>query len=378
MILQPLLDAVLVDLGGTVVVEAPPGTPVTDLQVELRPGVLDDLRAIAADVRLGAVTNTTVMVEAEVRALLVDAGVDELLEVLVTSVDAGTAKPHPAPLELALRRLGLDDPSRVLYVGDQPTDAEAAEAAGMPYADIDGGTIALAISSWVERSAGSRFEAARGAVVPTDCTASSDAGSHQARLTKPPGSLGRLEAASMQLAAIARVSPPPVPDPAVIAVFAADHGVLASGVSPWPQEVTAQMVANFTTGGAAVNVLARHAGAQVDVIDVGVATPLLTEGGVFRRRVASGTADLSQGPAMTRIEALLALDVGAELAGRAIAGGAGCLITGDMGIGNTTPSAALIAAITGRPPVDVTGRGAGADDVVLARKVAVIESALER
>ena len=378
MILQPLLDAVLVDLGGTVVVEAPAGTPVSDLQVELRPGVLDDLRAIAADVRLGAVTNTAVMVEAEVRAQLADVGVDPLLEVLVTSVDAGAAKPDPAALGIALERLGLDDPSRVLYVGDQPSDAEAADAAGMPYADVDGGTISMAISSWVERVAGSRFEAARGAVVPTDCTASADAGVHQGRLTKPPGSLGRLEAASMQLAAIARTSPPPVPEPAVIAVFAADHGVLASGVSPWPQEVTAQMVANFTTGGAAVNVLARHAGAEVEVIDVGVATPLLTEGGVFRRRVAAGTADLATGPAMTRTEALLALDVGAETAGRAIAAGARCLITGDMGIGNTTPSAALIAAITGRPPAEVTGRGAGADDVVLARKIDVIEGALER
>ena len=126
MILQPLLDAVLVDLGGTVVVEAAPGTPVADLRVELRSGVIDDLRAILHDVRLGAVTNTAVMTEADVRALLADVGVDDLLEVVVTSVDAGAAKPDPAPLELALRRLGLDDPSRVLYVGDQPTDAAAA------------------------------------------------------------------------------------------------------------------------------------------------------------------------------------------------------------------------------------------------------------
>ncbi len=191
MILQPLLDAVLVDLGGTVVVEAPPGTPVADLRVELRPGVLDDLRAIAADIRLGAVTNTAVMGEADVRALLVDAEIDGLLEVVVTSVDAGAAKPDPASLELALHRLGIDDPSRVLYVGDQPTDAEAAEAAGMPYADVAGGTIALAISTWVERVAGERFEAARGRVAPVDGNAAADGRrppgpSHQAsRLPRP-------------------------------------------------------------------------------------------------------------------------------------------------------------------------------------------------
>jgi nicotinate-nucleotide--dimethylbenzimidazole phosphoribosyltransferase len=384
-ILQPLLDAVLVDLGGTVV-ESPPASEASDpaavgaavAAVELRPEALDDLSAIARDVRLGAVSNTEHEGEADLRALLAPTGVDGLLEVLVTSVDAGAAKPDPAPLLLALERLGLDDPSRVLFVGDQATDAAAAAAAGMPYADVAGGTIAAAVRTWIERVAGSRFEAARGSVEATDCAAFDDAGSHQARLTKPPGSLGRLEAASLQLAAIARTSPPPVPEPAEIAVFAADHGVLAAGVSPWPQEVTAQMVANFTTGGAAVNVLARHAGADVVVIDVGVATPLLTEGGVIRRRVARGTADLAHGPAMSRLEALLALDVGADVAARAVAGGVACLITGDMGIGNTTPSAALIAAITGRPPAEVTGRGAGADDVVLARKVAVIETALER
>ena len=338
-ILQPLLDAVLVDLGGTVVVEAAPGTPVADLQVELRSGVIDDLRAIVHDVRLGAVTNTAVMTEADVRALLADVGVDDLLEVLVTSVDAGAAKPDPAPLELALRRLGLDDPSRVLYVGDQPTDAAAAEAAGMPYADIADGTIALAVSrgssGWP--AVGSKRPGVRSS--PPMAPPLAEAGAHQARLTKPPGSLGRLEALGIQLAAIAGVCPPPVPEPAVVAVFAGDHGVLAAGVSPWPQEVTAQMVANFCAGGAAVNVLARHAGAEV-------------AGGRRRRRhpdCSPARAGLlppqgpppapptwPPGPAMTPHEALLALDVGAEVAAEAVAGGARCLVTGDMGIGNTT------------------------------------------
>ena len=376
MTLQPLLDAVLVDLGGTVVDEAPPATPVAELPVRFRPHAVEDLAAIAAQVPLGAVTNTATMTESDVRALLEPSGVDPLLTVLVTSVDVGTAKPDPEPLLVALARLGLTDPGRVLFVGDQPTDAEAAAGAGMPYADVAGGTIGDAVNAWVERTAGERFEAARGQVRPTDPVAAADATAHQDRLTKPPGALGRLESASIQLAAIARTSPPPVPEPAVIVVFAADHGVLASGVSPWPQDVTAQMVANFSAGGAAVNVLARHVGAHVEVVDVGVATPLMVE--VIGRKVAAGTADLARGPAMTRTEVLLALDVGAEAASRAVASGAACLLTGDMGIGNTTPSAAIIAAITGRPPAEVTGRGAGADDVVLARKIEVIEHALER
>ncbi len=404
MTLQPLLDAVLVDLGGTVVDEAPPATPVADLRVQFRPRAIDDLVWIAGQVRLGAVSNTATMTEFDVRALLEPSGVSGLLEVLVTSIDVGVAKPDPQPLLTAMNQLELVDPGRVLYVGDQPTDAEAAQAAGMPYVDVGDGTIADAIHAWIERIAGEQFEAARGRLRPGDPAAAVDATAHQARLTKPPGALGRLEAISVQLASIARVSPPPVPEPAVVVVFAADHGVLASGVSPWPQEVTAQMVANFCAGGAAINVLARHVGARVEVVDVGVATPLLVpsaaEAGsapladsladpasgahglagaeVVGRKVAFGTADLAHGPAMTRTQVLLALDVGVEAAARAIASGARCLLTGDMGIGNTTPSAAIIAAITGRPAAEVTGRGAGADDAVLAHKIEVIERALER
>jgi nicotinate-nucleotide--dimethylbenzimidazole phosphoribosyltransferase len=167
-----------------------------------------------------------------------------------------------------------------------------------------------------------------------------------------------------------------------VAVFAADHGVLAQGVSPWPQEVTAQMVANFLAGGAAINVIARQTGAQVVVVDVGVATPLDDSfngaTGLLRRKVRPGTADFTATTAMSADEARDALDVGAEVAADLVAGGAKCLVTGDMGIGNTTAAAALIAALTGRPPAEVTGRGTGIDDATLAHKVAVVEAALAR
>jgi nicotinate-nucleotide--dimethylbenzimidazole phosphoribosyltransferase len=161
-------------------------------------------------------------------------------------------------------------------------------------------------------------------------------------------------------------------------VFAGDHGVLDEGVTPWPQEVTAQMVAAFCAGGAAVNVLARHAGAEVTVIDVGVASVLPPAPGLQLRKVRAGTANLAVGPAMTVEEAGRALDVGASVAADAVAAGARCLVTGDMGIGNTTASAALIAAFTGRPAVDVTGRGTGVDDPTWRRKVSVVERALTR
>ena len=200
----------------------------------------------------------------------------------------------------------------------------------------------------------------------------------QDTLTKPPGALGRLEDAGVQLAAIARRCPPPIPEPAVVAVFAGDHGVLEQGVSPWPAEVTAQMVLNFLSGGAAVNVLARHAGAEVVVVDVGVASPLPEAPGLVHAKVRLGTADLATEAAMSLDEARRALDVGASF-GRDLAGrGFGCLVMGDMGIGNTTPSAALIAALTGRPVAEVTGRGTGIDDAMLVRKIEVIEKGLER
>ena len=198
------------------------------------------------------------------------------------------------------------------------------------------------------------------------------------RLTKPRGSLGRLEDIGVQLAGIAGECPPPVPERATVAVFAGDHGVLAEGVTPWPQEVTAQMVANFCAGGAAVNVLARQAAVDVVVVDVGVAADLPDAPGLLRRKVRAGTANLAVEPAMTAAECERAVAVGREVAADLVAAGARCLITGDMGIGNTTASAALIAGYTGRPAEEVTGRGTGVDDATLGRKVDVVERAVAR
>ena len=211
-----------------------------------------------------------------------------------------------------------------------------------------------------------------------DSAAERAAIAHQDRLTKPRGALGDLEAVGIRLAAISGAMPPPIPHPAAVAVFAGDHGVLAQGVTPWPQEVTAQMVANFVAGGAAINVLARQMGASVTVVDVGVASELDDAPGLLRRKIRAGTRDLAIGPAMTADEVEGALDVGADVARALVVGGARALVTGDMGIGNTTAAAAIIAALTGRPAAEVTGRGTGIDDATLARKIAVIDRALAR
>jgi nicotinate-nucleotide--dimethylbenzimidazole phosphoribosyltransferase len=196
-------------------------------------------------------------------------------------------------------------------------------------------------------------------------------------MTKPPGSLGVLEDVAAQLAGIAGTCPAPLPLPAAVAVFAGDHGVHAQGVTPWPQEVTAQMVANFVAGGAVVNAFAAQLGADVVVVDVGVAAPLDPAPGLLDRKVRPGTADLAVGPAMTLAEARRAVEAGIEVA-TTLAADHGALITGDMGITNTTASAALICAFTGGSAEQVTGRGTGVDDPTLARKVEVVRRAVAR
>ena len=221
----------------------------------------------------------------------------------------------------------------------------------------------------------------RAASEPLDEAAMAAARAHLDRLTKPPGSLGRLERLVEQLAGITGSSTPRVDRPAVV-VFAGDHGVTARGVSAYPSDVTAQMVANFIGGGAAINVLADAAGAELVVVDVGVAgvLPAADERAarLVRARVRSGTRDMTLEPAMTREEADAAIAVGREVVGALIERGCDAVALGEMGIGNTTAASALVAALTGRPPLLVTGRGTGLDDEAVRRKVAVIEEALGR
>ena len=198
---------------------------------------------------------------------------------------------------------------------------------------------------------------------------------HLDSLTKPAGSLGRLEEIALRLALL-RGGAPEVCHP-VIFTFAADHGVAAEGVSAYPQVVTAQMVENFLRGGAAVNVLARQAGARLVVADFGVAAPLERSERLVACPIGPGTANIAAGPAMTREQAVRAIETGAALAQQALDAGADLLATGEMGIGNTTVASAIAAALTGGAPERVTGRGTGVDDATLVRKVAVVRRALE-
>ena len=216
------------------------------------------------------------------------------------------------------------------------------------------------------------------AVAPVDRAAAAAARNRHASLAKPPGSLGRLEALGAQLAAIAGRCPPPVPSAPTVVVAAGDHGVHAQGVSDWPQTVTAAMVATMADDGAAVNAIARAVGAAVTVLDVGTVRGGAAPEGVRDVRVRPGTRDLTAEPAMTESECVDAIATGTRTARELLDAGADLLVTGEVGIANTTASAALYVALADVAPVAVVGRGANLDDARVPIKQKVVAEALAR
>lgn len=214
-----------------------------------------------------------------------------------------------------------------------------------------------------------------GKIKPVDLEASIRCKQHLDNLTKPPGSLGVLEEIAQKLAAINGEIKPKLPKKTVV-LMAGDHGVVAEGVSAYPQEVTPQMVMNFLSGGAAMNVLARHVDAELIVVDIGVAVDLPGHPCLQNRKVAYGTNNLAKGPAMTRNQAVAALECGIDVAEECIARGTGIFGTGEMGIGNTTSSAAITAVYSGEDIAAVCGRGTGLDDGKLQNKIRVIREAI--
>jgi nicotinate-nucleotide--dimethylbenzimidazole phosphoribosyltransferase len=213
------------------------------------------------------------------------------------------------------------------------------------------------------------------AIGELDAEAIRRAEERQSQLTKPAGSLGRLESLALQLAGITHRDRPRL-GPATVVVMAADHGVTEEGVSAYPASVTGQMIANFLAGGAAINVIARVVRARVVVVDMGTFEPAPGDEPLIRKRIGSGTANLARGPAMTRSQATASVEAGIEVAELLVDRRAGILCAGEMGIGNTTAASAIVAALSGRRAATVTGRGTGIDDQALERKVRVIESAL--
>ncbi|GIO63658.1 nicotinate-nucleotide--dimethylbenzimidazole phosphoribosyltransferase [Paenibacillus cineris] len=211
-------------------------------------------------------------------------------------------------------------------------------------------------------------------IQPLDEAASKEAAAHIANLTVPPGSLGKLESLAIQLAGITGETKPLFERKEVI-IMAADHGVCEEGVSAFPQEVTPQMILNFLAGGAAVNVLSRLAGADIVCVDIGVKSDL-AHPQLVSRKVRYGTANMAKGPAMTREEAEQSILTGIAVVEEAVAQGVRIFVTGEMGIGNTTASSAVMCALTGTPVKEAAGRGTGLTDERLLHKIGVIEKAL--
>jgi nicotinate-nucleotide--dimethylbenzimidazole phosphoribosyltransferase len=212
-------------------------------------------------------------------------------------------------------------------------------------------------------------------IKPLDQKAMAAAQARQDLLTKPQGSLGMLEEISIRLAGIQGKDLPQIKNK-VIVIMAGDHGVVAEKVGNWPQEVTTQMVTNFLSGGAGINVLTRHIGARVVIVDMGIASDLPSSSKLISRKIARGTQNIARGPAMTYEQAIRSIETGIEIVNDEIDRGLDIVGTGDMGIGNTTSSSAICAVITGNSPAEVTGRGTGITNVQLEHKTAVIKQAI--
>jgi nicotinate-nucleotide--dimethylbenzimidazole phosphoribosyltransferase len=222
----------------------------------------------------------------------------------------------------------------------------------------------------------SKLESCLASIAPVDRNIHAAIQAHLDDLTKPQGSLGRLETLAMRYA-LARGTASPRLARKRICCFAADHGVVAEGVSAYPKEVTPQMVLNMLRGGAAINVLCRHAGAELRVVDMGVDYDFGSPVGLLDRKVCHGTRNFTQGPAMTETETCQAIEAGIALADDAATDGVDLLGTGEMGIANSTPAAALMAVYLGLPVEELTGRGTGVDDEGLRRKQSAIRLAME-
>jgi nicotinate-nucleotide--dimethylbenzimidazole phosphoribosyltransferase len=367
-------DCVLFDLGNTLIAQENPGMPYQDLKVQVLPGVQQLLDELHGKVKLGIVSNTKTITAADIKSKLQTVGLDKYFESIIATAEFGAHKPDPAPITAAIEQLKCSA-ERTLYIGDIETDKQAALAAGAHFA-YAGPNLYESIKQYALHS-DSAFERA----INTRSTFSQEHFEAVRKefdgLAKPVGSLGRLENIAAQIAGITHSHTPTV-DPAAIALFGADHGIAADdSVTPWPQAITGMMLEVMGDNKAAVSVLADVADVYVQIINVGAVTDSKSQQ-VRNERVASGTADIRTDDAMSDAVVRAALEVGAQTAERLIAGGSRCLVTGEVGIANTTPSAALIAHFTETTAEQVTGRGSGIDDQTYARKVEIVRHLIEK
>jgi nicotinate-nucleotide--dimethylbenzimidazole phosphoribosyltransferase len=361
-------DCVLFDLGNTLIKQENPGTPYESLVVELLPGVEQLLNELKENVKIGIVSNTQTITATEIKKKLATVRIEHYFDVVIATAELGIHKPDPAPITAAIKALALK-PERTLYIGDTETDLQAARAAGAAFA-YTGPNIYKSVHQYLLHSDSALDRAIH--TQPTFSQAHADAVKKEFdHLAKPVGSLGKLETVAAQIAGITQSHTPTV-DPAAIAVFGADHAIAADeSVTPWPQAITGMMLEVMGENKAAVSVLADVADVYCQYINVGTLRDSASRA-VRNERVTNGTRDIPNNDAMTQQEVIAAMNIGAQTAERLTAGGSRSLCTGEVGIGNTTPSAALIAHFTQVSAQEVTGRGSGIDDATYVRKVEIV------
>jgi len=367
-------DAVLFDVGNTLVEQDMTGTNPAGLVPRIKPGVSEVVAALSGRVMLGVVSNTTEMTSQQLAVHLDTVGIKQHLHTILATADLGVHKPDPTPMRIALESVGVRG-NRALYVGDNESDRIAAVGAGMDFC-YAGPDLVHALTRFSREPASAVSRAVNMPVRPDDDFAARFR-TRLDQLAKPLGSLGRLEHFASRIAAI-QCTEHPVADPCAVAILCADHGIAADDtVTPWPQAISGVMASTIAAGKATSSVFAEMSDVYVEVLDVGLlATDLDLR--VRREKVCEGTRDVRSGSTMTKAEVLAALEVGASTAERLIAGGSRLLCVGEVGMGNTTSAAALISHLCGIDPRMATGRGAGIDDETLHRKRGVVADAVDR
>jgi nicotinate-nucleotide--dimethylbenzimidazole phosphoribosyltransferase len=361
-------DCILFDLGNTLIKQENPGVPYESLSVQLLPGVQKLLDLLHGQVKLGIVSNTQTITAAEINKKLALVGLDKYFDVIIATAELDKHKPDSAPIIAALLEIN-SSADRTLYVGDVENDKIAALAAGAHFA-YAGPDLYVSVHQYLLHSDLAFDRAINNHPVFSKPHYDSVRKEFDG-LAKPVGSLGKLEKITAQIAGITHLPSPSV-DPAAIALFGADHGIGADdSVTPWPQAITGLMLEVMGDNKAAVSVFADVADVYVQIINVGAVINSQSPG-VRNERVASGTKDIRTHDAMSDSIVRDALEVGAQTAERLIAGGSRCLVTGEVGIGNTTSSAALIAHFAQSTAEQITGRGSGIDDETFARKVEIV------
>lgn len=366
-------DAVVFDVGNTLVRQANPGTPASDVRAEVLDGVREAIDSLRGHVRMGVVSNTTTMSEVVLREHLRSIGLEDAFEVVIATADVGVHKPDPLPLVMATKRLGIGA-AKALYVGDSEVDEIAAARAGLAFC-YTGPNLMNALERHLTHSESAWQRALMSPRRPQQGYAQQVQDRFES-LVKPSGSLGLLEHIVGRIASIQHTSAPTA-DPCGIIVFCADHGIAVDDtVTPWPQEISATMAETIAKGRAVSSSFARAADVYLEVVDVGLARKV-EHAGVRDHAVRRGTFDMRAGIVMSHDDVVAALEVGARSAERIVAGGSRLLCVGEVGMGNTTIAAAIISKFTGLDPHVATGRGTGIDDPTLVRKRAVVDRAAQ-